>query len=222
LISHRWFDNFITVGIALNSLVMVLYSYKDHARCEHMYGECPLAKQETYNYVLDSLNIAFGLVFTTECLIKLLAMGCFDGYKTYFRSGWNAIDFIIVFSFILELTHIIHLNVRILRVLRILRPLKAAQSIPSLKKQVNVLIKSIKGIFNVVLFLIFFFLLFSIAGVHSFSNSANYTCRVGPPPVYDHDDKCKPWTKYSDFTGDVNYKKVCTPDKNQLFSFVSY
>ena len=84
------------------------------------------------------------------------------------------------------------------------------------------LIKSIKGILNVVLFLVFFFLLFSIAGVHSFSNSMNYTCRVGPAPVYGNDGKCVPWQKYSDFMGDINYKKVCTPPSNQLYNFVEY
>lgn len=140
--------------------------------------------------MLNSLSSIFGVIFSIECALKIYAFGFINGYKTYLRSWWNVLDFVIILSFILESIQLSTLNVRGLRALRILRPLKVAQFIPSLKKQVNVLIKSINGLINVVLFLLFFFALFSIAGVHFFSNSMNYTCRVGKPPVPTADGKC--------------------------------
>ena len=122
---HPWFDNFITTSIALNSLGMVLYNYEDHAKCEFINGWCPMSKQGLYNYVLDLFNIAFGVVFTIECVSKIFALGLVDGYKTYFRSGWNILDFTIVISFLLESSNVNKVNMRPFRILRILRPLKA-------------------------------------------------------------------------------------------------
>ena len=145
--------------------------------------------------------------------MKIYAFGFINGYKTYLRSWWNVLDFVIVCSFILESIQLSDLNMRGVRTFRILRPLKVAQFIPSLKQQVNVLIKSINGLINVVCFLAFFFLLFSIAGVRFFSNSMNYTCRVGTPPIYDGQN-CATWTKYSDFMQDPSYNSVCTPEQN--------
>ena len=54
---------------------------------------------------------------------------------------------------------------RALRTLRILRPLKAMKTVPSLRKQIDALIDSVKGLVNVLVFLGFIFMIFSVVGL---------------------------------------------------------
>ena len=44
-----------------------------------------------FEYALEIVNYFFAIVFTLECLLKLLGLG-----KSYFYSKWNIFDFIIV------------------------------------------------------------------------------------------------------------------------------
>ena len=97
------------------------------------------------------------------------------------------IDFLIVIAsiveFLLEELRLPGVNLRPLRTLRILRPLKAMKAVPSLRKQVQALIKSIVGLCNVAIFLIFICLLFAIFGLQMFQGANDYTCRIGTDPI---------------------------------------
>lgn len=42
-------------------------------------------------YILNNINLAFIIVFTTECLIKIVALRCY-----FFTVGWNIFDFVVV------------------------------------------------------------------------------------------------------------------------------
>ena len=139
------------------------------------------------------------------------------GAKTYLRSGWNILDFLIVVATLVELIFdyygIYNLNMRMLRTLRILRPLKALKTVPSLRKQVSALISSIRGLINVSIFLGFMYGIFSVIGLQWFAGSTHYTCRVGVAPT----ERNATWEKYSVFAENSDYSGVCTPEANQLF-----
>ena len=61
--------------------------------------------------------------------------------------------------------------------IRILRPLKAMKTIPSLRKQISALFLSVKGFLNVIVFLMFMFVIFSSIGLQWFSGAIYYACR---------------------------------------------
>jgi len=71
-------------------------------------------------------------------MIKIFSLGFCAGHKTYFKDPWNALDFIIVISglveFILDVLNLKGVNLKGLRTLRVLRPLKGLKTIPSLRK----------------------------------------------------------------------------------------
>ena len=75
------------------------------------------------------------------------------------------------------------ISLKSLRVLRILRPLKGIKTIPSLRKQVAALLRSVMGLVNVSVFLLFIFILFGIMGLQWFSGSIFYACRVTSAPI---------------------------------------
>jgi len=104
--------------------------------------------------------------------MKIVALGFCSGNRAYLKSSWNVIDFLIVLAsvveFLLEELRLPGVNLRPLRTLRILRPLKAMKAVPSLRKQVQALLKSVIGLCNVAIFLIFIISLFSIFGLQWF------------------------------------------------------
>ena len=101
--------------------------------------------------------------------MKIIALGFASGRNTYFKKGWNVLDFVIVVcglvEFILEELQFPGVNMRALRTLRLLRPLKAMKTIPSLRKQVHTLIMALRRLANVIVFLSFVYMLFGIIGL---------------------------------------------------------
>jgi len=59
------------------------------------------------------------------------------------------------------------------------------KTIPSLRKQVDTLLMALRGLANVLIFLSFVFMVFSIVGLQWFSGSTHYACRVGPLQLSD-------------------------------------
>jgi voltage-dependent calcium channel T type alpha-1G len=49
------------------------------------------------------MGFVFSVVFTIEAGIKIFALGFVCGRKTYLKSYWNVLDFIIVIAGIIEI-----------------------------------------------------------------------------------------------------------------------
>lgn len=146
--------------IAANSVAMACTDYS--------------GKNEQLNSRLDIAGLTFSVIFTIEALLKIIAMGFVMSKKSYLRSPWNILDFVIVLAGVVEVlfeyvfSFATALNLKSLRTLRVLRPLKGAKTIPSLRKQVSALLESVLGLVNVLVFLLFIFVLFGIMGLQWF------------------------------------------------------
>ena len=155
---------------------------------------------------------AFGVVFTVEAAIKIVALGFVRGKNTYLKDIWNLIDFVVVVSWIFELIMQFFsfpgINLRPLRTLRLFRPLKAMKTVPSLRKQIIALFRSVKGLLNVIVFIMSVLMLFSILGLTLFSGTQNYTCRETATPDLD----MKSWEKID------TEEYICIPRSKQVFS----
>jgi voltage-gated sodium channel type XI alpha len=73
---NQVFDVIIMSLILLNMIIMMAES--DH-------------QPKNVNSILDNLNIAFVVIFTVECLIKIFALR-----QYYFTNGWNLFDCVVV------------------------------------------------------------------------------------------------------------------------------
>lgn len=76
LISQQFFDIFIMVLICLNMVTMMVETDDQSAEKEH---------------VLYLINLVFIVVFTGECILKMVALR-----QYFFTVGWNVFDFIVV------------------------------------------------------------------------------------------------------------------------------
>jgi len=86
IILYRWFENFITACILLNSLCLALFDYRDRDALT------PL------NNVLEHISQVFTYIFCGEAIIKIIAMGFMLDQRSYLRDAWNTVDFMIVIA----------------------------------------------------------------------------------------------------------------------------
>ena len=93
-------------------------------------------------------------------------MGFITNKGAYLKDGWNILDFIIV---VVSLIPVIFgnssVNLSSLRSFRVLRPLRTISSIKSLKVLLVTLFSALPYLANTIIILIFFFLIFAIAGL---------------------------------------------------------
>lgn len=75
-ITQQFFDIFIMVLICLNMVTMMVETDDQSAEKEN---------------VLYKINLAFIVVFTGECLLKMFALRHY-----FFTIGWNIFDFVVV------------------------------------------------------------------------------------------------------------------------------
>ena len=70
------FDIIIMVLILFNMITMMVETDEQSPQME---------------YILNNINLAFIIVFTFECLVKIMALRCY-----FFTVGWNIFDFVVV------------------------------------------------------------------------------------------------------------------------------
>uniref|UniRef100_A0A665TW48 Calcium channel, voltage-dependent, R type, alpha 1E subunit a n=1 Tax=Echeneis naucrates TaxID=173247 RepID=A0A665TW48_ECHNA len=78
------FEYTVLTMIALNTIVLMMKYY---------------SAPPTYEAVLKHLNTAFTVLFSVECVLKIMAFG----FLNYFRDTWNIFDFITVLGSITEI-----------------------------------------------------------------------------------------------------------------------
>jgi hypothetical protein len=80
----RAIDTFILIIIAINSIALAAYDYRDRGSLT------------TRNKVIEKMLFAFTVIFIIEAALKIIAYGFVMTQNTYLRLGWNVIDFIVV------------------------------------------------------------------------------------------------------------------------------
>ena len=116
----------------------------------------------------------FLALYTTEMVLKILGMGFMWKKGSYLRDYWNILDFVIIVSgYITYITDAFKkdsnnnsgLNLSVLRTFRVLRPLRTISSIEGLRMLVQALVLALPLLLDTILVLIFFFVIFGIAGL---------------------------------------------------------
>lgn len=126
-VEHPKFVQFITALILINAITLGL---ETDAQTMKSFGNWLL--------MIDKIIL---LLFTTELALKFYA------YRlSFFRSGWNVFDFIIVTIAWLPTTGVLS----VLRALRILRVLRLLSVVPQMRRVISALGHSIPGMVSVI------------------------------------------------------------------------
>ncbi|UYV77086.1 para [Cordylochernes scorpioides] len=158
LTTNTKFDMAIMLFIAGNMIIMAADQY---------------GQTDTYEEILERLNLFFIAVFTCECVLKVLALRHY-----YFKEPWNIFDFVVVTLSILgvvlkDLIAAYFVSptllrvVRVVKVGRVLRLVKGARGIRTL---LFALAMSLPALFNICLLLFLVMFIYAIFGMSFFMN----------------------------------------------------
>ncbi|CAI2366067.1 unnamed protein product [Moneuplotes crassus] len=161
IINSPIFEGVSLVIIVLNSIFMAM--------------EDPT--NESSNSDFEVLDNVFLALYTIEMILKILGQGFIFPPKSYLRESWNILDFIIVISGYLPMFLSSNsTNLNVLRSFRVLRPLRTISGIEGLKILVSALLSAIPMLRDTILVLLFFFLIFAIAGLQLWSGVLKKRC----------------------------------------------
>ncbi|NWH72538.1 SCN5A protein, partial [Piaya cayana] len=159
IVSHKSFDITIMTFICLNMVVMMAENSK-HGNSD----------------ILNKINYFFVTVFTTECVIKILALRYY-----FFTSGWNIFDLALVIlslvskyqSFLDQVSCFRSLSspslLRIFRLTRIGRILRLIRKARGIRTLLFALLMSLPALFNIGLLLFLIMFIYAIVGMTNFA-----------------------------------------------------
>jgi hypothetical protein len=170
VIENKWFDRVVLLAIILNTVILAMDS-------PGVDPESPKGKTlETINYILTAF-------FTVEMAIKIHGLTL----RGYIKHGWNVVDAIIVvlsdIGVLIQIyVHVFQADennsnlaiVRTIRVMRVLRPLLLIGHFQGMKLILESVVKSALSIVNVLLLLMFVWMIFAIVGMNLFSGKLYY------------------------------------------------
>ncbi|KAM8837281.1 sodium channel protein type 4 subunit alpha A isoform 2-T6 [Spinachia spinachia] len=156
-ISQQFFDIFIMVLICLNMVTMMVETDNQSAEKDDF---------------LFKVNVAFIVVFTGECTLKLFALR-----QYFFTNGWNVFDFVVVIlsiagtmlSDIIEKYFVSPTLFRVIRLARIGRILRLIKGAKGIRTLLFALMMSLPALFNIGLLLFLIMFIFSIFGMSNFA-----------------------------------------------------
>uniref|UniRef100_H3C2B9 Voltage-dependent calcium channel alpha-1 subunit IQ domain-containing protein n=1 Tax=Tetraodon nigroviridis TaxID=99883 RepID=H3C2B9_TETNG len=162
------FEYTVLVMIALNTVVLMMKYYS-----------APTA----YDTVLKHLNTAFTVLFSLECILKIMAFGLVN----YFRDTWNIFDFITVLGsiteIIVDLQSVNTINMSFLKLFRTARLIKLLRQGYTIRILLWTFVQSFKALPYVCLLIAMLFFIYAIIGMQVFKANSVFQRLY----VYRHD-----------------------------------
>ncbi|CAG9828455.1 unnamed protein product, partial [Diabrotica balteata] len=145
-----------------------------------VYTPFPNTDSNTTNAYLEKIEYIFLVIFTTECVMKILAYGFLMHQGAYLRNGWNLLDFTIVviglITTVLQNLSKETFDVKALRAFRVLRPLRLVSGVPSLQVVLNSILRAMVPLLHIALLVLFVIIIYAIIGLELFSGKMHMTC----------------------------------------------
>ncbi|KZC11715.1 Voltage-dependent calcium channel type D subunit alpha-1 [Dufourea novaeangliae] len=146
-----------------------------------VYTPYPFGDSNLTNQYLEKIEYIFLVIFTVECVMKIIAYGFVAHQGAYLRNGWNILDFSIVVigmvSTVLTMLMKEGFDVKALRAFRVLRPLRLVSGVPSLQVVLNSILRAMIPLLHIALLVLFVIIIYAIIGLELFSGKMHKTCR---------------------------------------------
>uniref|UniRef100_A0A3B5A4P1 Voltage-dependent calcium channel type A subunit alpha-1 n=1 Tax=Stegastes partitus TaxID=144197 RepID=A0A3B5A4P1_9TELE len=144
------FEYTVLAMIALNTIVLMMKYY---------------SAPPAYEAALKHLNTAFTVLFSVECVLKIMAFG----FLNYFRDTWNIFDFITVLGSITEI-FVDTFNMSFLKLFRAARLIKLLRQGYTIRILLWTFVQSFKALPYVCLLIAMLFFIYAIIGMQVFGN----------------------------------------------------
>ncbi|XP_073814262.1 ca[2+]-channel protein alpha[[1]] subunit D isoform X3 [Musca autumnalis] len=169
IVDSKLFEYFILLTIFANCVALAVYT------------PFPSGDSNITNQMLEKIEYIFLVIFTSECVMKIIAYGFVLHAGSYLRNGWNFLDFFIVVIGMIStaLSNLVKegFDVKALRAFRVLRPLRLVSGVPSLQVVLNSILKAMIPLLHIALLVLFVIIIYAIIGLELFSGKLHKTCR---------------------------------------------
>ena len=160
------FDNFMTVSVLINTIVMAMDRYG-------------IGDEEAR--ILEELNQVFPWIFIAEMSCKLVALGP----AAYCSDGMNLLDGAVVILSIVEIVLTstggsgggnlqAFRTVRVFRTFRVLRVTRLLRGLEAMVLIINVIMKSVESFFYITLLMFTFVFIYALLGMQTFGGRHNF------------------------------------------------
>eukprot|EP01064_Diplonema_japonicum_P028458 TRINITY_DN4368_c0_g1_i1.p1 TRINITY_DN4368_c0_g1~~TRINITY_DN4368_c0_g1_i1.p1 ORF type:complete len:1860 (+),score=391.75 TRINITY_DN4368_c0_g1_i1:249-5828(+) len=150
VVLHRWFDDFMLLVIFVNAIFLALDDYYADER--------PGGRK-----LLNTANIIFVVLYLSEMVAKIIALGLYKAPNAYFKSTWNKVDAVVAVAQIIELTKLgVGTQLRGARTIRLLVRLSEVRVV------CEMLLKVLPDVLKVGLVYVLVWVIFSVIGVSVF------------------------------------------------------
>ena len=121
-------------------------------------------------FILELLDEIFTLIFFSEMVLKMMVDGLIFHKYAYLRSSWNVLDCLVVIISMMSAFggSANAKSFKVFRALRALRPLRVIKRNKSLRVAVVCLLSSIPAMLNVLVVVLFWFVIYAMLGVQFF------------------------------------------------------
>lgn len=163
VVMHPLFETISITVIVVNSMFLAM--------------DDPLRDPSETPYFMTLADDIFQYAYTIEMVFKILSLGFILNSGSYLRDAWNILDFVIIASGYMGMfLSGSGANLSVLRSFRVIRPLRTISSIQGLRIIVASLINAVPLLRDSILVLLFFFLIFAIAGCQLFTGALKNRC----------------------------------------------
>lgn len=138
LVEAPWFTGAVMVLIVLNAVTLGLETFEAF---------------KPYEAWFQIIDLLFVVIFVVEIVLRIVAFG-----PSFFRSGWNVADFLIVVGSALAASNLF----AALRAFRVLRLLRVVTVVPRMRTVVKALMDSVPGIISVAIVAILIVYVFAV------------------------------------------------------------
>ncbi|XP_026668925.1 muscle calcium channel subunit alpha-1 isoform X5 [Ceratina calcarata] len=160
---------------------LILFTIFSNCVALAVYTPYPYGDSNLTNQYLEKIEYIFLVIFTAECVMKIIAYGFVAHPGAYLRNGWNILDFSIVVigmvSTVLSILMKEGFDVKALRAFRVLRPLRLVSGVPSLQVVLNSILRAMIPLLHIALLVLFVIIIYAIIGLELFSGKMHKTCR---------------------------------------------
>jgi hypothetical protein len=111
-----------------------------------------------------------------EMGLKMFGFGLFIHDNSYFRDGFNCLDFVVIITLIVTYANIKSLDISLLRLLRLLKPISKNYALGPFQIIITALFSVLPWLFVAFIMLMFFNLFYAIAGLQIFSGILKQRC----------------------------------------------
>ena len=161
IVEHPMFEFLSLLCILINCIFLATYD----------------PKQDVQPQWQTNADFAFQAIYSAEIVMKVLAYGFILNQGAFMRNYWNLLDFIIVFfGYLSYLQFSAGIDLKSLRTFRVLRPLRMISSVEGLRLIMEAIISSLPLIGDIVLILLFYFLILAIAGLQLWNGILKARC----------------------------------------------